>query len=412
MKILFLSSWFPYPPTNGAKIRIYNLIRQLAEHHEIDLVSLAKTISVNEARQQVPFLMQYCHTVEVTAAQPFVPGSLAAYKGFVSPKPRSIVQTYSPEMARLVNDKVRSNAYDVVVASEVGAPALVSLLACRVDGVPKVLDALEVALAKDAYEGQSSPLRRLRHGLTWFKLRRFSKEMLRQAEACTVPSKQEKQNLLEIVPKHSRIEVIPHSLDLTYYAGSFGSPKPKSLIFTGSFTYHANLDAARYFIQEIYPHIRTGLPDVTVQIAGSTDGADLSEWPVDESITFTGFLGDVRPSVAQSWLSVVPLRVGAGTRLKIIESMALGTPVVSTSKGAEGLEVTHGENILIADDPEQFAQAVVKVVQNPKLHEKLSKAGLRLVTDKYDSEVIGRDFDALLDGVVHSVRLNDPGSHI
>jgi glycosyltransferase involved in cell wall biosynthesis len=412
MRILFLSSWFPYPPTNGAKIRIYNLIQQLAKHHEIDLVSLARTISVEEARSHIPFLNQYCRTVEVTAAQPFVPGSFAAYKGFVSTRPRSIVQTYSAEMAQLVEDRVRSNAYDVVVASEVGAPALVSLLACRVGGVPKVLDALEVALAKDAYKGSTSPLHRLRRGLTWFKLRRFSKEMLLQAEACTVPSQQEKQNLLEIVPTHSLIEVIPHSLDLTYYTGSFGSPKPKSLIFTGSFTYHANLDAARYFLEEIFPRIRTGSPDVSMQIAGSTDGADLNTWPVDDSITFTGFLKDVRPSVARSWLSVVPLRVGAGTRLKIIESMALGTPVVSTSKGAEGLEVIHGENVLIADEPEQFAQAVIELVQNPELREKLSIAGLRLVTDRYGSEVMGRDFDALLDRVVYSDTHNRSGSHV
>jgi glycosyltransferase involved in cell wall biosynthesis len=402
VKILFLSSWFPYPPTNGAKIRIYNLIRQLAKHHEIDVVSLARTLTLEQARTHVPFLKQYCRTVEVIAARPFVPGSFAAYKGFVSLKPRSLVQAYSPEMARLVSDKVRSHVYDVVVASEVGPPGLVSLLACRIDGVPKVLDALEVALAKDAYEGQTSPLSRLRHGLTWFKLRRFSKEMLRQADACTVPSEQEKQNLLEIVPQHSHIEVIPHSLDLTYYTGCFGSPKPSSLIFTGSFTYQANMDAARYFLEEIYPRVKTSLPDARIQIVGSTDGADLNTWPVDDSVTFTGFLQDVRPSVAQSWLSVVPLRVGAGTRLKIIESMALGTPVVSTSKGAEGLEVAHGENILIADDPEQFAEAVVETARNPELREKLSEAGLGLVRNRYGSDVMGRNLDSFLDHVVHS----------
>jgi len=411
MKILFLSSWFPYPPTNGAKIRIYNLIRQLATHQEIDLVSFARTISVEEARSHVPFLKQFCRTVDVTAAKPFIPGSVAACKGFASLKPRSIVQTYSPEMARLVNDKARSNVYDVVVASEVGAPALVSLLACRIGGMPKILDALEVALAKDAYESQTSSLHRLRHGLTWFKLRRFSKEILRQANACTVPSEQEKQNLQEIMPEHSCVEVIPHCLDLTYYSSSFRRLQPKSLIFTGSFTYRANADAVRYFLEDIYPRIKTNLPDVSMKIVGSTDGADLNTWPVDDSITFTGFVRDVRATVAQSWLSVVPLRVGAGTRLKIIESMALGTPVVSTSNGAEGLKVIHGENILIADNPDDFAQAVLEVVRNPDLREKLSEAGLRLVRERYDAEVIGRDFVSLLDRIVHSGRPNSVGSY-
>ena len=106
--------------------------------------------------------------------------------------------------------------------------------------------------------------------------------------------------------------------------------------------------------------------------------------------------------MARSWLSVVPLRIGAGTRIKIIESLALGTPVVSTSKGAEGLEVDHGENILIADEPDEFARAVLNVLQNPGLRAKLSSEGRRLVFEKYSSEVMGRKFNSLLDKIVPS----------
>lgn len=400
VRILFLSSWFPYPPINGAKIRIYNLIQYLAKYHEIDLVAFTRTIPIEEARMHLPHLEQFCRSAEVVAARPFVPDSLAAYKGFVSLRPRSVVQTYNPEMAKLIEEKIRSNAYDVIVASEVSMPSVVSLLAARIDGVPKVLDALEVALAKDAYERQASPLHRIRYGLTWYKLRRFTKEMLQKSDACTVPSEQEKQNLLEIMPQHSRIEVIPHCLDLPHYAGSFGPLQPMSLTFTGSFTYHANLDAAYYFLEDIYPRVKAGLSDVSLNIVGSTDGVDLNRWHVDDSITFTGLLQDVRPTVAQSWLSVVPLRLGAGTRLKVIESMALGTPVVSTSKGAEGLEVVHGENILIADEPGEFAQAVLEILRNPRLREKLSVAGRRLVRERYSSEVMGRQFVSLLGDVV------------
>lgn len=402
MRVLFLSSWFPYPPINGAKIRIYNLIRQLAKHHEIALVSFARTIPVEEARMQLPLLKEYCCSAEVVVASPFVPHSLEAYKGFVSLRPRSIVQTYSPEMARFVKDRLNSDRYDVVVASEVGPPSVVSLLASEAMGVPKVLDALEIGLAKDGYYGQASPIRRIRHGLTWFKLRRFTREVLRRSSACTVPSWQEKLNLLEIMPGHMCIEVIPHCLDLAHYAGDFGLPQAGSLIFTGSFTYGANLDAARYFFGDIYPRIKASLPEVRLQIVGSTEGVALNEFTVDDSVTFTGLLRDVRPSVTQSWVSVVPLRVGAGTRLKIIESMALGTPVVSTSKGAEGLQVVHGENILIADKPREFARAVLDILQNPTLREKLSVEGRRLVTDRYSSEVMGKRFASLLDEVVPS----------
>lgn len=399
MKILFLSTWFPYPPINGAKIRIFNLIRELAKFHDIALLSFTQTMPLEEARKHIPYLEQYCRSVDVVSIGSFVPNNLSAYRGFFSVLPRSIVQTYNPEMAILVNEKIKSDAYDVVVASEVNAPSVTSLLASRIDGLPKVLDAIEVGLAKsDYYEGKSR-FQRIRRGMTWFKLRRFTKELLSRSSACTVPSLVEKQNLTEIMSTYTNIEIIPHCLDLNHYRGSFGAARENTLVFTGSFTYKANLDAAFFFLERIYPQIKARIPDLRVQIVGNLNGIDIGSWPVDDDVIFTGLLKDVRPIIARSWLSVVPLRIGAGTRLKIIESMALSTPVVSTSKGAEGLEVAHGENILIADDPASFAQAVVEVLRNTELREKLSRAGVSLVKDRYGSEMMGRKFNSLLSRV-------------
>jgi glycosyltransferase involved in cell wall biosynthesis len=400
MRILFLSSWFPYPPINGAKIRIYNLIRQLAYDHEITLVSFAQTIGLQEAQAHIPLLEQYCRSVDVVAARPFAPNSLRSLPGFISAKPRSVVHANGHEMIRCVANRMRDCEYNVVVASEVGAPSATSLVATRIAGLPKVLDALEVGLAKEAYYTPTSRIRRIRPGLTWHKLRHFTRGLLLRSSACTVPSLQERRNLLEIAPEHPCIEVVPHCLDLDHYTGSFGSPQPKTLVFTGSFTYHANLDAASYFLEEIYPRIKRNIPDVTLRIVGSTNGVALDALSIDDSVTFTGLLRDVRPVVSQSWLSVVPLRVGAGTRLKIIESMALGTPVVSTSKGAEGLEVAHGENILIADDPDAFAQAVQDMLSIPRIREKLATEGRRLVREKYSTRIMGQQFGSLLAKVV------------
>jgi glycosyltransferase involved in cell wall biosynthesis len=400
MKILFLSTWFPYPPINGAKIRIFNLIRELAKIHDVTLLSFTQTMPLAEARKHIPYLEQYCRSVDVVSKGQFVPDSLLAYRGLFSALPRSIVQTYNPEMARLVNKKVRSEVYDVVVASEVNAPSVTSLLASRIDGLPKVLDAIEVGLAKNEYYEARSACQRFRRGMTWFKLRKFTKELLSRSVACTVPSRVEKQNLIEIMPKYTNIEIIPHCLDLDHYSGSFGIARENTLVFTGSFTYEANLDAALFFLERIYPQIKARMPDLRIQIVGDLNGVDISTWPVDDNVIFTGLLKDVRPIIARSWLSIVPLRVGAGTRLKVIESMALRTPVVSTSKGAEGLEVTRGENILIADDPADFAQAVVEVLRNTELREKLARAGVSLVKDRYSAEVMGREFNSLLSRVI------------
>jgi len=279
---------------------------------------------------------------------------------------------------------------------------MVSLLASKIKGIPKVLDAIEVALALDAYKTETSFLRRIRKGLTWLKLRGYTKSLLQKADACTVPSEQERENLLEIIPGYKNLKVIPHSLDLSQYSGPYEAPYPNSLVYTGSFSYYANKDAAYYFLQDIYPEIKKMIPEATLKIIGNTNGAPLNEWPVDDSVDFTGLLYDVRPPVAESWLSVVPLRVGAGTRLKIIESMALGTPVVSTSKGAEGLDVVNGENILIADTAIGFANAVVSIVSSPELRAKLSQNGKKLIEQKYSSEVMGSSFNEFLNEIVSS----------
>jgi polysaccharide biosynthesis protein PslH len=402
MKILFLSSWFPYPPINGAKIRIYNLIRELAAKHEIVLLSFVRTFSLEEAQKNIPSLSRYCQTVKVVPARPYKPNAFNAFQGLFSRKPRSVIQTYSHEMANLLKQTASSESYDVLIASEVNMPYLVSQLASEVVGIPKILDSIEVSLAKDAYRNAQTLDRRIRDGLTWLKLRGFTKSLLQKVEACTVPSEQEKQNILEIMPGYTNVKVVPHSLDLAQYTGSFGEPSPNSLVYTGSFTYHANFDAVDYFLKEIYPRIKLSVPEVSMQVLGDTGGVQVENWPIDNSVVFTGLLYDVRPSLAQSWLSIVPLRIGAGTRLKIIESLALGTPVVSTSKGAEGLDVTHGKNILIADTPSEFANAVLNVLQNPDLREKLSREGHKLVVENYSSSVMGVNFNSLLERIVYS----------
>jgi len=399
MKILFISAWFPYPPINGAKIRIYNLIRELSRNHEITLLAFAQTIPIEEARNSIPELTQYCRSVKVV---PFVSFDSArnSVRSYLLPQPRLIVHTHSPEMARLVDETAASDSYDLVIVSEVGAPSVTSLYASRISGVPKILDALEVAYYQDAYYGQKHPIKRLRNGLTWFKYRRFTRNMLQRSDACTVPSREEKYNLEKLKSVNYPVEVIPHCLDIDYYRDSYGPVKPQSLAFTGSFSHYANLDAVRYFLEDIYPTVQDQNPRVNMKIIGGTNQVDIDQLRIDKSITFTGLVRDVRPEVACSWLSVVPLRVGAGTRLKIIESMALGTPVISTSKGAEGLDVTHGENILIADDPKEFAQAVLSILESTTLREKLSVAGFRLVSEKYSSEFMGRKFEELIKKII------------
>ena len=246
MKILFVSNWFPYPPINGAKIRIYNLIRELSKQNEITLLSFTRTIPLETIKTNHQHLDQYCHTAKVFQAKSYEPGKIASFPGFFSKMPSSVWKTYSPEMASHFDNLLQTEKFDVVVGSEVGAPSVVSLLVSRVNGIPKVLDALEIGLLKNAYYEQTSLPHRIRKGLTWFKLRDFSKSILKQVNVITVPSSIEKQNFSKLVPENLPVEIIPHALDLNYYKGPFGPQKTKLITFTGSFSYHANFDAVLF----------------------------------------------------------------------------------------------------------------------------------------------------------------------
>jgi polysaccharide biosynthesis protein PslH len=149
-----------------------------------------------------------------------------------------------------------------------------------------------------------------------------------------------------------------------------------------------------WFLHEVYPHIQAKIPDIHLIITGNHANRSL---PSASNVTLTGYVDDIRPLIARSWISVVPLHTGGGTRLKILEAMSLRTPVVTTPKGAEGLDVQAGQHLLIADTPEAFAQAVVRLLQDPALRRQLASDAYQLVREKYDWMVIMPHFLELVE---------------
>ncbi len=394
MRILFLSSWYPYPPINGAKTRIYNLLRVLGEEHEVSLISFVNTMSLDEARAGIPHLLQFCSQVlpiPVNKAS-----RLGLFTGFASTTPRHIRATYSAEMESAIARAVAEREYDVVIASEVGPATGIAYYASKISGIPKILDGLEIGLFKPGTEQASSLKSRMRASMTWLKFKPFLKGLLRHFDACTVPSWQEKANIEPFTDSGMQVQVIPHGLDLEYCSRVANAVEPNSLIYTGSPIYLPNRDAILYFLNDIYPLIQSQKPNASFQVLGETDGFPTERYRQDPSISFCGRVQDVRRHVSESSVCVVPLRVGSGTRLKIIEAMALRTPVVSTRKGVEGLDVTPDQNILIADDPVEFAAQTLRLLNNPSLSVHLQENGRRLAEEKYDYRIIGKQFGSLL----------------
>jgi glycosyltransferase involved in cell wall biosynthesis len=394
MRLFLLSAWFPYPPDNGSKIRVYHLLRALGRRHQVTLVSFAfDTARPEQASAALPF----CHKVYSVRRSPFQRSSFVLAARYLSFAP--VVTRPVLEVQRLVEHVSARNSFDVVVAST----AMMGTYAFQ-GSVPsiRILEAHNSwsRLMEDRYRAAHQSLTRLSHWVSWQKARYYEAALFRRFDRVIVVS-QEDRRACERLPRYSGpVEVVDNGVDCTYHRPGLAHARPHSLVYNGALTYDANYDAMAYFLAHIYPQIRRQVPDVSLTITGTTQGVDLADLPLDDSVRFSGYVDDVRPLVAGSAACVAPLRQGGGTRIKILEAMALGTPVVSTSKGAEGLEVVPGEHLLLADRPAAFAEATVRLLRSQSLRQRLAANARRRVEERYDWTHIGQRFVQLVEDAV------------
>jgi polysaccharide biosynthesis protein PslH len=375
MKILFLSRWFPYPINNGSKVRIFTLLRGLAKHHDITLLSFADQPDV---RPDAPELRSICSEINVVPWQEYNPRGRRARLGFLSASPRFILDTYSSPMAEMIRRTILKTKYDLVIASQL---SMASYYRCFSE-TPALFEELELGLFSIQAVGAGSRFKSFRSNLTWYKLSRYVSSILNHYQACTVASEQELTLFKNNFPAFKRdVEVIPNCVSLEDYENIKAVPVSNQLIFTGSFRYQVNYDAMVWFVREVFPKVLKHLPGTKLVITG--DHANLP-LPSLINVTLTGYVEDIKSLIASSAVSIAPLWSGGGTRLKILEAMAIGTPVVATSKGAEGLDLQHDANILIADSPEDFANCVIRLLKDNDLRENLAKNAKSFVKEKYD----------------------------
>lgn len=397
MRILFLSTWHPHPPDNGSKLRVYHLLRALGSRHQVTLLSF----TFGTARpEETDALEAFCQDVHVLAGNPFEinwAGALATFLSTHPPVTRSI-----PAMQQLVAAAWQRESYDAVVAStEMTADYALT----APPGVTKILEehnSLTRWMA-ERYRGQRAPLQRARCWVSWQKRRWHERRLYPHFDLVTMVSRQDEQVTTELVRGvKPRVAVVPNGVDCAHNRPDLVPRQSNTLVYNGSLTYRANYDAMRWFLAQVYPRIKAQIPEVSLTITGSTQGVDLTGLALDDSVTLTGFVEDVRIPVAGAAACVVPIRQGGGTRLKILEAMALGTPVVATSKGAEGLEVVDSDHLLLADEPGTFARRTVELLNDLDLRQRLVVNARRLVEDCYDWQAIGADFVGLVEATVEA----------
>lgn len=399
MRILFLSTWFPFPPDNGSKIRAYQLIRALGQRHQVTVVAFnpdglnAATVQASPGLGQVE--------VHPVPADPYHYVSVSQLVKFASPIPVSYWRNTT--MQRSVDQLLASQAWDAIVAFQ-GAAAI--YVQHRHD-IAKILD-VDTALSfqmRERYDQQTQSIRRLRTWLSWQKAQRFERQLYRRFDACTVVAAAEVDYLESLTQGVGcRVEVVRNGVDCDANRPGRYAIRPNTLIYNGAMTYSANYDAVQYFLAQIYPAIRQQLADVSFTVTGSIKGVAQSGLNLDASVRLAGYVEDIRAEVGSHAVCVIPLREGGGTRLKILEAMALGTPIISTTKGAEGLDVVHGEQLLLADEPRAFAQHAIDLLRDPARRQRLASSARRLVEQKYDWSALTQRFVGLVEETVNQRR--------
>jgi polysaccharide biosynthesis protein PslH len=385
LNILFLSRWFPFPVDNGSKIRIYNLIKHLAARHTVDLISFT---SEPVRKENVNGMGEFVRRIDTTVYRQFQPTRWKSMLGLFSSKPRSVIDTYSRDMENLVEAAIRRSKYDVLVASQIDmAP-----YAINVPHTPKILEELELTTLNEYRNKPAWMLEKMRRNLMWKKWKNYVKKTINQFQGVTVVSHNERDMVRRFARQGLEVCIVANGVDVAAHSGDYGSPRPNTLVYSGSLSYRPNFDAIDYFLREIYPLVLSRRPEIDLYITGKLKDVPVHQLPEYSGVRLTGFLDDVRPLIAQSWVNIVPLRTGGGTRLKVLESLALGTPVVSTSKGVEGLSLTAGEHFMKADTPEEFAESVLKLLEKKEIRDEFSKKGRKAVAGLYDWNNIGPSF--------------------
>jgi sugar transferase (PEP-CTERM/EpsH1 system associated) len=380
-RILLLSPWMPWPPHDGGRIRILNTLRYLSQRHRVTLVAPSRTERDAEAPSE---LAAYCEDI-VTAPMPGDAWALIgrALRGALQRRPLIQGIHYGPALASRLRALTATHGYDIVqVEFSWFVPYLRALHPdCQARTVLTMHNVETLRFAREL-RGTTTLSRRL--ALGWDQ--RFAGAWERQAvsavDAVAVVSETERQWVESIDPA-ALVAVVPNGVDTEHFR-PVPSPGNGSLVFTGAMDYPPNIDAVLWFCQEVWPLARRRDPALRLEVVGRAPHPRIQALNGEAGIRVTGEVADIRILMAQANAVVVPLRAGAGTRLKILEAMAMGRPVISTTLGAEGLEITPGADIMLADTPADFAHAIQTVVLSPETARRLGDAGRRLAVARYD----------------------------
>jgi glycosyltransferase involved in cell wall biosynthesis len=397
MKILFLTPYLPGPPVFGGQRRIHGLMTALSASHEVSVLSLVDGAA--NSREGIADAKKYCRRV-VTVPDHLhrVSGKLKRVLQLGSVATRSSWERslyVRPAFQRALDHHLSEHDYDVIVCEFVFMAGY-DFGSVRAKRACLVLD--EHNVEYDILERTASAtglFRRFFNATNCRKLKREEIESWQRFDGTLLTSARDEGIVRRQAP-NARTAVVPNGVDVdSFHPDPQDRAAPMTLLFFGAINYFPNTDGVLFFLTQVFPLLRAKYPSVRARIVGP--GAPESVVALGgDGVEIVGFVDDLRSEIAQASVVVAPLRIGGGTRLKILEALSVGKAVVSTTVGAEGLDVQHDRDILIADSPEAFASAVGRALDDVTLRERLGRAARRTAEALYSWKASARKLDAFL----------------
>jgi polysaccharide biosynthesis protein PslH len=371
MRILFVSHRFPYPPSAGSKVRAFQTIKHLSQTHEVVVASLARTDEEAEAGHGIAG-----HCADYMMARVTEPAAWARMiTRLPTPEPASMGYFHSLELQRLIDARLARESFDLIVVHSSSVAPYVS----RVSGIPKILDFVDMDSQKWLIYRHFKPFPlSLGYWLEGRKMEAAEKALAGQFDLCTcatVAEVETMQNLGVATPS----DWFPNGVDLDYFSPSAEAYDPDAISFVGRMDYFPNQQAMKVFCNEVFPLIRRRRPGARLAIVGAEPSAEVRRLGEREGVTVTGTVADVRDYVRGSAANVAPLAIARGTQNKILESMAMGVPVVTSPAAAGGVDAVAGEHFLVAGSARETADQVLRVMEDPAVRRALAEAGRRRV---------------------------------
>jgi polysaccharide biosynthesis protein PslH len=394
MKLLWVNTNFLHPTTKGGQIRTLEMLRQLHRRHEIHYVAIEDPLHPEgpaRAKEYCARAYAFQHRVRDKRSPRFL-AELAM--NLFDPMPLAIRRYHPPGMGAFLQRLIETERFDRAVVDFLNPASYFP----RLERGILFQHNVETMIWRRRAQHASDPLRRWYFQLQASRMFRFERQACRTAARVAAVSEQDARTMLELFDV-TRVSAIPTGVDIEGLTPPVPPPeKTIDLVFVGSMDWLPNVDGIEWFVRDVLPLIRRQRPGCSLAIVGRTPPPSIAALGQrDERIRVTGTVPDIRPLLWSAAVSIVPLRIGGGTRLKIYESMAGRVPVVSTTVGAEGLEVHHPDDIRLADSPEAFAAACSELLANAELRRRQAAAAWELVATRFSWEHVAGCFERILD---------------